>query len=276
MTNASQRAIEILDTSGLVSLTILAGLLFHTGRTVVAERRTERLIGVRLAGVASCLYCLRLWFVWRPATAMAMSFVVIRSLQTGAIVAGLAWIALTGCGIVQSWLCSQKKEVLDDESIPSRTAEFFDPFASVPVEPTEEEIQQQEMAATKAEKEQRKREAARMTCELFFEEHAAEILQKFPRKKFRGMVDKYLSDDISGTLVAARAKKLMELIRQHAQAAHPAKRFASLDELSDWYQRQLARIDGLTIDDTFKDAFRMQLNRQYVELTSQALEELGP
>lgn len=106
----------------------------------------------------------------------------------------------------------------------------------------------------------RRREDARLRCELFYQQYARQLGTTFPRKRFDQFVERYLSDSSSPEEVEQREQMLKQMMLDSLGTSTPVK-FTSMAELGA-YQARREEIDRLPHDEEVKDTYRIQLNKQ--------------
>lgn len=123
---------------------------------------------------------------------------------------------------------------------------------------------------------QRRRDAARSECLVFYLLHEAEIKSRFPRKRYNEYVATYLRDAMPPDEVEAQAQKLLAMIQGHLEKAGVAHRRLDLAALGQWLQDGIAEIEAQPIDDRLRRNQLARLKKRYADLTQQYFEEVQP
>jgi len=119
---------------------------------------------------------------------------------------------------------------------------------------------------------QKRREDARMECELCYALVAQEIGIRFPRSDANHFIQKYMRDDLHPSEVEERGQQLQQIIHEHVEKITPAPRVRSLADLVAWFREQKRQIEAVE-DERMRRNFLVRLNERYAEMTSQFMEE---
>ena len=122
----------------------------------------------------------------------------------------------------------------------------------------------------------KRRADARIACELFFSLYAHDIGDRFPKQSFDDFVRRYLGDEQPPELVEERAAQLRESIQRHYEQVNPPEKITDLGQLARWYEKHKRKIERLSVGDSYKQDYLIQLNERYADLTQQLLENLEP
>jgi len=120
--------------------------------------------------------------------------------------------------------------------------------------------------------ESRRRDAARVRCELVYALHAPDLRKLFSGESFRDFLRRHMGDDRSPEEVEERAEQLIALLEQHRHRLDPLLRFRNLEDLAWWFSEQKHQMDTIP-DDRLKRTMLAQLNARYAELTAPLMEE---
>jgi hypothetical protein len=120
---------------------------------------------------------------------------------------------------------------------------------------------------------QQRREDARSECVLLYSLYAPEIAGRFPRKALDEYMQKYMNDNEEPGRVEARGAELRQVMQQHKDRAEPPERFASLGELTAWFEEQKKQLETCP-DDRMRRSLLVQLKERYSELSAELLEQI--
>jgi hypothetical protein len=123
---------------------------------------------------------------------------------------------------------------------------------------------------------QRRREAARASCELLYKLHAPEIQGRFPRAAFDEFVRTYMTDQHDPGLVEDRAEQLKGIIEQHRQRIEPPRKKLTLGQLAEWFVREKQQIESLPLDDEDKASLLAQLEAKFAKLQEKHIRSMEP
>lgn len=136
---------------------------------------------------------------------------------------------------------------------------------------------QQRESTTRDRNAQRRRDEVRSKCELLFALHAADIGQRFSKSMLDDFIDSYMSDQHDPDDVERRGRELQEIIKQHKANVSPAKKKPrTIQELSEWYLAEKARVEELPLDEAVKQDHLVSLDVRYSELTQDLLQKMEP
>ncbi len=137
-----------------------------------------------------------------------------------------------------------------------------------------------EAALTQAKSEQadaqNRRAGARATCELLYHRYAHALGDRFPKSALDDFLTKYMGDNHPSEQVEERGHQLQALILQHVNQIEPPKTPYTLKSLADWYRQTKDQIEGLPVDDRYKQSQLALLNARYAELQQALMETLQP
>src|ERR1019366_3520455 len=133
-----------------------------------------------------------------------------------------------------------------------------------------------EASRNASEDSRRRRENARVQCEVLFQLHTHTLGERFPKAVYDEFVKRYLGDDRTPVDVEQRAKQLQDAILEHVAQIEPPKTPYTIESLTDWYKKTKKQIEDLTVDDRYKQAQLAQLNARFAELTQALMETLHP
>ncbi len=138
---------------------------------------------------------------------------------------------------------------------------------------SQERATKQERANAAAEA-KRRCEAARAECELLYALAAPEIGARFSKQDLNEFLTKYMSDASAPEAVEQRAEQLKKIMREHQAKVEPRPKFASLQELSAWFEQQMAELQSVP-DEKLRKSLVVQLKAKYSDLTSAMLSEIS-
>lgn len=123
---------------------------------------------------------------------------------------------------------------------------------------------------------QQRRTDARSQCELFYNMHAADIHDRFPRESFDRYMQKYMSDAESPDVIERRAIELQGVIEKHCEVKGLSEKPQSIDQLAQWFIDEKGRIESLPLDERMRATHMAHLNMRYAELSQEILEKIRP
>jgi len=110
---------------------------------------------------------------------------------------------------------------------------------------------------------QYRREAARLGCQLFYDQHAPQLQERFPRERIAEYFEQYLSDLFPADLVENRDRQLIGMIESSLeQAGGNQQRFANLMEIASYFEQQKQEIASLNYDEPTRQSFFSSLTLQ--------------
>jgi hypothetical protein len=121
-----------------------------------------------------------------------------------------------------------------------------------------------------AEKDQRRREQARLTCELEYSRFCPEIQQRMSRAELNAYLERYMNDKVPADEVERRSMQLLALIQRDEQSMD------SIEDLAHWYIQQKAKINSLSLDDKLKNYHLAELNERYSQLSEELMRKAKP
>ena len=287
-----------LANSDVCSLTLLLGVLGLVGHYVVGSNVRLRSLGWQLGFGVAVVAVVGAFWARIPKGAEEWLGVVIRALLLGAFAVTIAWITappvflVYGQGVERPlhWLQqligdrkrrrNARKGAQEEAERRRRAAEEWDRQAPQREAARREheaaeaarQLEREEQARKEAEC-QRRRDESRARCEIVFALVGPDVSDRFTKAEFQLFMQRYLGDDRSPEYVEERGQQLMELIYKHLELVDPRRRFASLAELTNWYQRQKEQLE-LVSDERLKRTLIARLNGHYAELSTQLLEEM--
>ena len=87
---------------------------------------------------------------------------------------------------------------------------------------------------------------------------------------------RYMGDTETLDVLRRRANQLLEIVRQHVEAVDPPEQILTLEGLANWYEEQVAIVEGSKMEPSIKKNVCYQLRERYSELTTRLLEEVKP
>lgn len=122
---------------------------------------------------------------------------------------------------------------------------------------------------------QSRREDARAECDALYALAAPEIGSRFSKQDFNEFLTKYMSDASPPEAVEQRAEQLKKIIREHEAKVEPPPKFRSLQELSAWFEQQMADLQSVP-DEKMRKSLAAKLKAKYSDLTSEMVSEISP
>lgn len=239
--------------------------------------------GYKKAGLSLGGIILITWFALSPHNTNVLSLITVSSMSVGG-----SWIGLAVVAEIR-----RKQEEKRQEDVQKSNHEMeerrrrdqdeeharqlrWQQEREAPVRRQEAEREEAENGA-QAEA-MRRREDARVGCELEYSLHAPDIKDRFSRADFDAYLNKYMTDKHSPDHVEERARQLKAIIDQHVQKIEPARnqKRKTLTELAQWFEETRTGIQAQAIPDNFKKAQLAQLNVRYQALVQEVLEEMQP
>lgn len=110
---------------------------------------------------------------------------------------------------------------------------------------------------------QRRRDDARLECQLFYDRHANRLQEKFPRERLHEYFAAYLTDGHPVEAVEQRARLLLEMF-QECLDGQPvgATAFPSLAEIASHFRQRRAELKALPYDQETRDSLLVAVNQQ--------------
>jgi hypothetical protein len=277
-----------LDYQNFGALLALWIMLFVIGSTMAQERGLVLLWSARTAAAAALGHGLLMGLDRPPVDAYAGARIAFRSIVTG----GLAWvIALITFSVLffifgtllqpvlrsaktarhqRAQAAEDRRRQRQDEEARKRSDREW--RLAAPQRERQKRLDAERAESQRAD--QRRREAARLDCELYYAFHAADIQRRFSPSEFRRFVDRYLADSLSPAEVEGRARQLREIIKGHADRVSPPPTFRTLADIASWHDAQRTQAESVA-DDRLRRVLIAQLNERYAELASQFFSEGG-
>lgn len=132
-----------------------------------------------------------------------------------------------------------------------------------------------ENARRAAASDQRRRNDARAVCECRWGAYAPQISKKFSRADFDRFLKSFMTDTHAADEVETRARQLLEILDafyEQREESKPARRFETLEEVTNWFIEQQERIGRLPLDEQTREEHLARLNATYSELSERMLE----
>lgn len=269
----------------LCSLTFAAFVLIPLGHVAVGNHRAAAW-GPRLALLAFLLWLGSSVVSGGVPTGLELAGLVLQGLAAAGLVLGLTWIISGVCvscfaGVWQRlrqglghW---SRHRIARQQWRPQTTEQPARPGTSESSSVEQRERQQREQAERQQQVQQqadavRRRANARLECELYYDQHAAQLREQFPQERLAAYFKEYLGNEHPPELVEQRKELLLQMLRNtHGEAEPGRKRFQSLEEIADHYAEQRRQIqDNPRFDPETCDTILKALNTQ----EDQAIEEL--
>ncbi len=277
-------AIQNGDYCSLVFFSLVA---IFVGDRMINSQSTLRVWGLRTAALAFVGFAVsHLAQVGSPsAEDLAMAAIV--GLLGGLVALGPAWIILSILGFAGGYYRRASasadsvahRRQLDREKRAAEKKNQQDQIEWERRAPERERANQEARQLREAENRkkgeaQKRRSDARADCEMLFQLYAVDISNRFSRESLDEWIKKYMGDDQSPDDVEQRAEQLRKMIIHHREQVRPTPKFATLQELANWFQSQKEQIDQLPVDDRLKRMLTANLNVRNAELMNQLLGEV--
>lgn len=247
---------------------VIVPQLFGRLRAFVATNKNRRVNAI--AGTLSLLLTALIFAVWRDSQDVPVSFAAIGSFTIGLCFMPLIIVPVTFVDFVAAAVLS---------TVVVAPLQFVG-LLKTPgqEEAAQRRAEQDRNARLQAQQAtgQRRREDARLRCEMHYRRHAVELRERFPEQAFDEFVSQYMGDTFSADQVEARARDLIGMIDDHVKVTKPAKKFESLDDVANWFVEEKERIQNLPVDAAAKKKHLVQLNHRYAELSDRVMEGMEP
>ncbi|QDT91459.1 hypothetical protein Pan161_31170 [Gimesia algae] len=267
---------ELIEQGETLPLIFIVAVLYYVGQVAIAHNLQLKKWGFRLSLLTLTAYVLfeASWNgIYDTTTLLA---IVLRGLILAGMALGMSWIALSALDLlfaplgrlnrswqtaVTRWQYNRGQKQREREEKERRRQEQDEWERTAP----ERERQQQEQQQAEAQRnaEQLQREEIRLSCQLLYDQHAPALLTRFPRERLAEYFEQYLSDGFPIEIVEQRGKLLEEMIASSLeQTTGNKQKFASLNEIAEYFQEQKQEIDSLNYDDQTRQSFLSSLNLQ--------------
>ena len=280
---------NLIEQSDYCPLILLIAILCFIGSKVVETRPGLRTWGVRIAVATFVSFAIMKVAEVESHTAQSLLWAVVSAMFAAGLVLGPAWIILA----MLRFFC---RTVSEGHNRARRRAEQFrsetettrrerelrrQQAAQEEFTPDQQralrEAEEQRRVAEQAERtDARRREDARVACELLYNLYAAHLQDRFPQEAFDRFVQTYMTDEQPPDVVEQRAGQLQATIQQQYEQVNPPDNFTDLGQVARWYEKQKKKIERLGVHQSFKDDYLVQLNERYAELTQRVLEKQEP
>ena len=271
-----------IDSSDLLPSLLVLGLLYCIGKVAVKRRPELEQLGKQI-GFAVFL-CACAWSLYSGGDYSGAG--LLSTLFSGAILGGvtasLAWVILPIAAfavrlpdrifgqawrsIRRSWETSRSRNA---RAVAGRREQReYERLAPQ----REREREGAELAAQSARAAQKRRENARLSCEVLYRIHQPEIKDRFAPSMFDDYLKKHLGDNCPPDSIDERAQQLQQLIQHHAEKVTPTPKFRSMADLISRFEIQHKQLEAIP-DDRLKATMLVRLKARYADLTVQVMEE---
>jgi hypothetical protein len=284
-----QSLLHTLDYQNFGAIALVLGLLYVMG--CLAAQGNERALrwSLRAGGAALLAHAGLMWIDDPPTDAHDVVRILFRGLVTAALMTASGW-TLFAFGLfiyerlaaepwerMRQWIERRRQAGLAAEQslLAERARLVAEEQRQCAAPERDRERQRTEERALQAQADQRRREAARLDCELHYAFHASEIARRFSATDFERFVRQYLSDAFPAAEVERRAGQLRETIARHVEQLQPRPKVRNLLELSAWHAARQTEAQGVA-DERLRRVLLAQLNERYSEMATALLEEASP
>jgi len=267
------------------SLVVVIAILYGIGTRMVDSHPLLRLWGTRIAVAVFVVFVVADVAEAGSPTAHELLWAVLCALLAAGLAVGPAWIILAIAGFLHGNLkrareeartrADQRRKWKEDRQRQRKARRRQ--TENQQREPGPEQTSAEEEALRLAEQEvSRRRENARVSCELLYNLYAPDLTDRLPKETFQDFVGKYMGEDQPIDIVEERAAQLQTMIQQHYEQVNPPEKLTDLGRLVRWYEKQKKKIERLNVDPSYKEDYLVQLNERYADLTQRLLEKLEP
>lgn len=280
--------LDILNNGDFCPIFATLLILLWIGRTV-ADQNQQRWGGF-LAIVAFLAYTGYALHTFPLFGAEGMLDLTLRSVAAGGLALGISWIVLPLVSMLVRGLIlfplakiknygqsvgeriKTRNERRQQEELLRQTQAEYERST-----PERERARMEAEARTRAGAlAQKRREDARTACELLFHRHSHVLAGRFHKETFADLVQKYMGDNRPPEEVEERGKQLQDIMLQHVHQIEPPDKPYAIESLTEWYKKTKELIEGLPVDQRYKQAQLAQLNARYAELMQELMENLQP
>ena len=283
---------DTIDSDNLAGSCVIVGILFWVGKGFAECHERARQAGL-YAGAAALL----VYFAVSYAPNGNVASTAFRGVLIAGAVTGLVWLALPLAYVVYATTFGQLLSFVKNVAVRTKQAtaqrrwereqeadrnrRAAEELRLAPIR--ERELQAAEAmrvrtqfeadARNRAAKEmQQKRDKCRATCELLYRQYGPEIKDRFTKKMLDEFIETYMGDSLSADEVERRGMELQQLIRGHAAKVMPAFDPQSLDEVTTWYEKELANAKSMD-DPKMREFVLLQLRSRRDNYINRILEE---
>lgn len=266
-----------------INAALIALMLFllFCGSKFVEQDMEAKLAGRRVALGTLFVTIAALWCEWWPADAEEILAVLIRAAILSGLVLGASWSVLPvlrGLGFtfvqrpwrsiwrrVDDWKnrrLQAEQRAADDRRWRHEQAERERTAPERERARIESEARARRQAEAQAAAAKR-REDARMRCELTYHQYARQLGTSFSRKRFDQFLERYMNDQLPPDFVEQREQLLKEMLIESLGTAHKSvPKFTTMTELAAYFDARRHEVEQLPHDEDVKDSYRTQLNKQ--------------
>ncbi len=267
---------DLIDQGEFLSLIFIAVLLYLVGQMAISNSSQLMKWGYGISLLGFIVYVLIAVKQHGAGSAESILSIISRGLIAAGMLLGSCWILFSALAFLIAPVKHWKHSLQNSQRELQRKKE--QELATQAEEETRRNKQQEwERAAPERENQQRlkkqteqqriehqhRREAARLDCQLFYDQHAPQLQERFPRERISEYFEQYLCDLFPAELVENRAKQLIGMIESSLeQAGGNKQRFASLIEIASYFEQQKQEIMSLNYDGSTRQSFLSSLALQ--------------
>ncbi len=273
---------------------LLALALAAIGQKMVQGQPTLSRWGTRLSGVVFVLYVLYEAFQSTPRDAQDWLDAVLRGLLTAGIAWGFSLILLAVVAFVFRYTLAgpftkirefrhsakqkRAKRRAEREEEEKRRREQLE---SERTRPERERAQREAEVRSSAQENQRsqaqkRRELARMDCELLWIAYAPAIQQQFGKPDLQAFLAKYMADSQPAEFVEERAGALKTTLTTLYTSAEPTKKYKSIEEAIAGFDRAKERIAQEHFEDPeFQQYLKLELDKIKAQHLAAVIKNMG-
>jgi hypothetical protein len=263
---------DLIDSGNACSLLFLIAILVAVGRQMAGESSNVLKWSARLAATGFLAYLAYGAITFQPATAEDWIGVIIRGLLTAGLTYSIALIVLSVVAFLRhNLLIPLRRPYTQSNSTAPSAQRALDYQRQWEQDDANRKAREQQKVRQEAEAKvdaeekanaQKRREDARLQCDLLYQRHARELSQSFPRDQFNEFLNRYMSDVHAPEYVEERGKLLEEVIRESLGSGKQQAKFSNLKELANYFENRRKEVDALPYPDDLKDTYRTQINRE--------------
>lgn len=139
-----------------------------------------------------------------------------------------------------------------------------------------EREQEEHRQRLERERDHQRRLTARSDAELLYRRYGVEMKGRFTKKMLDDYMAKYMGDEQPASEVERRGQQLQTIVRHHQEAVEPPVRTLTVERLMEWYDGENKKIEGLLLDDEWKDELQIGLKRRFSEFMKELLKQAQP
>ncbi|MCA9073696.1 MAG: hypothetical protein KDA93_01595 [Planctomycetaceae bacterium] len=254
-----EKTVVFVERGDLCALSFALLILLTIGSKAVESRPDLSRFGLWLALAAFVLWMLRSLGLDGVMTAEQLVSVSVRGVAFAASVLAAAWLLLPlgaaladhllfapGQSCFSAWrrwrrLVSQRLAELSRAHDESRRQSAWHANS----DQREEAAREAAREKRRRELQQRRRDEVRLELRLLYDRHRVELQSRLPPEQVQTYFDRFLTDELSPTLFARRAEKLMQMMRESLGPSVQNKSlpvFETVEEVVHFFEERKSRL----------------------------------